>query len=118
MITVELPIKTVSEVNKRCHWAVKAARVKAQRSTVFMALRCKLPACFTLERATVTLIRIAPRELDDDNLRSALKAVRDGVADALGINDRDKRVEWIYTQEKHNPKEYGIKVAIIDKLKP
>lgn len=38
--------------------------------------------------------------LDDDNLRSALKAVRDGIAEKLGIDDRDPRVEWRYGQRK------------------
>lgn len=51
----------------------------------------------------VTLIRIGPRELDeDDNLRHAFKHVKDGVCDALGIkNDNDKsKITWAYAQEK------------------
>jgi hypothetical protein len=46
----------------------------------------------------VTLIRRSPRALDDDNLRSAAKAARDGIADYLGIDDRDPRVQWRYDQ--------------------
>lgn len=42
----------------------------------------------------VLLTRVAPRELDSDNLQGALKHVRDGVADALGVDDRDERVTW------------------------
>lgn len=60
----------------------------------------------------VTLTRIAPRALDDDNLRGALKATRDGVADALGIDDRDARVEWRYTQERGNPRTYAVRVTV------
>lgn len=48
----------------------------------------------------VTLARIAPRALDDDNLAFAFKAIRDGVADGLGVRDNDPRVSWRYTQAK------------------
>lgn len=36
------------------------------------------------------------RRLDDDNLRAGMKAVRDGVADALGVDDGSDRVRWEY----------------------
>lgn len=48
----------------------------------------------------VTLTRAAPRSLDDDNLAYAFKAVRDGVADGLGVRDNDPRVSWRYAQQK------------------
>ena len=61
----------------------------------------------------VSMTRIAPRALDDDNLQTAFKSVRDGVADALGIDDRDPRVAWRYAQEKGKPPHMriGIKTA-------
>lgn len=91
---VHLPIATVSESNRRDHWRVKAKRVRLQRRTAAMLVPgCQLPC-------VVTLTRISPRLLDDDNLRPALKAVRDGVADRLGVDDRDPRVEWRYAQRK------------------
>lgn len=49
---------------------------------------------------TVTLVRVGPRALDDDNLAYAFKAIRDGVADALGVKDHDARVTWAYAQER------------------
>lgn len=91
---ITLPIVTVSEANRRDHWRVKARRVKAQRRAAWeLCPRVGLPCL-------VTLIRVSPRELDDDNLRGALKAIRDGVADRLGVDDRDPRVEWAYGQRK------------------
>jgi hypothetical protein len=60
----------------------------------------------------VHLTRIAPRELDDDNLRGALKSTRDGVADALGIDDRDPRVRWGYGQERGKVREYAVRVEV------
>lgn len=48
----------------------------------------------------VTLVRVGPRVIDDDNLAFAFKALRDGVADALGVPDHDPRVTWRYAQER------------------
>jgi len=44
-----------------------------------------------------------------------LKAVRDGVADAFEIDDRDKRVEWRYTQEKCGRGKFAVQVMIESK---
>jgi len=60
----------------------------------------------------ITLTRIALRVLDTDNLASGLKAVRDGVADALGVNDGSSRIEWRYAQERGKPGEYAVRVEI------
>jgi hypothetical protein len=67
----------------------------------------------------VTLTRLAPsRGLDDDNLAASLKAVRDGVADALGLaEDRDPRVTWRYAQANGRavlglPSGYGVRIEI------
>lgn len=94
MISVTIPIVTVSEANRRDHWRVKAKRVKAHRTAARLLCPVYPLPCI------VTLTRVAPRALDDDNLRAALKSCRDGVADRLGIDDRDPRVEWRYGQAK------------------
>ncbi len=65
----------------------------------------------------VTITRVAPAELDDDNLASAAKAVRDGVADALGCDDGAKTwVAWRYEQRKA-PGLYEVRIAIDEWLK-
>lgn len=61
---------------------------------------------------TVTFTRIAPRELDDDNLRSSFKSIRDGVADAFGCSDRDPRLLFEYAQERGRPHEYAVRITI------
>jgi hypothetical protein len=48
----------------------------------------------------ITLVRVGKRDLDDDNLAGAFKAVRDGVADWLGINDGSKKLVWKYEQTR------------------
>jgi hypothetical protein len=50
----------------------------------------------------VLLTRVGPTNgLDDDNLASALKAVRDEVAKWLGVDDRDRlKVRYRYAQRR------------------
>lgn len=91
-IRIELP-PVKSSANLREHWAVRASRVSRERSEAKLVT----PALRDF-RGTVTFTRRSPKELDDDNLRSACKAVRDGIADKLGINDGDPRIKWEYEQ--------------------
>ena len=103
MVHVELSLQTKSEANMREHWATKARRVKMQRGVVTMALRQhaeQLEALRGAEVIVATLIRVSPRRLDDDNLRGALKAVRDAVAAWVGIDDGSERYKWCYDQRK------------------
>lgn len=94
----ELHIRVVSEANQRGHWTAKARRAKAQRQAAYAALPAMV-ATLPLP-LVVTLTRCEPRKLDTDNLAGAFKAVRDGVADALGNDDGDPRIEWRYDQRK------------------
>lgn len=104
MTEFEIPIKTVSEANGREHWAAKARRVKQHRgAALLMTKRAILSTIGESIAMRVELIRVSPRSLDTDNLTSALKATRDGIADALGIKDNDPRVTWEYGQEKGKP---------------
>ena len=106
-----VPIRTKSSLNQREHWATKARRVKAERKATYWASigsgvhRAPLPC-------VVTLTRIAPRQMDGDNLQGALKGVRDEVAACLGVDDRDARVTWVYGQERGKAREYGVRVDL------
>lgn len=116
MIDETLPLVTVSVVNRREHWAKRAKRARQHRDIVGLVLRARVVTLRIAEGVDVELTRIAPRELDDDNLRSALKAVRDGVADALGIDDRDRRVAWHYAQRRGSPKEYAVRLRLAPRV--
>jgi hypothetical protein len=110
-VTVTIPIHTVSEANAHTHWRARYKRAREQRDTVQIVLRATaappgLPCA-------VTMTRIAPRALDDDNLVGALKHVRDGVADWLCINDRDSRVSWTCAQRRGAARQYAVEVAIV-----
>lgn len=112
-ISVKLPVKIISEANTRSHWREKARRASGHRSAAHGALLRYvgvIPPCG--ERFAITLTRIAPRELDDDNLAGGFKAVRDGVADWLGIDDGSKRLTWRYEQRKGWPREYAAEIKI------
>lgn len=112
LIELWLPIQTVSEANRREHWAARARRAKAQRSAVLLALRCQQVEVATYRKAPmvrVLLVRTGPRKLDDDNLRGALKAVRDGVADWRGVDDGHASWDWVYGQEQGKP---GVRVML------
>ncbi|MEK9722414.1 MAG: hypothetical protein VW405_02865 [Rhodospirillaceae bacterium] len=106
------PIRLVSEANTREHWAKKAKRAKAQRAAALMAMRAAGSAKIE-PPYVVVLTRIAPRVLDDDNLARAFKAVRDGVAEALRVDDGDTRqIRWAYRQERGEPKEHAVRVTV------
>jgi len=90
-----------SVANLREHHHAKAKRMKRLREVgQWLGAVGRLTPGLVDMGLVVLLVRCAPRLLDDDNLAAALKPVRDGVADALGIDDRDSRVTWVVAQEK------------------
>ncbi|MBE0559117.1 MAG: endodeoxyribonuclease RusA [Proteobacteria bacterium] len=112
MIEVLLPVRTWSEANLRGHWGKKARRAKKQRQAARLLVRTARVALPKFGSIAITLTRIAPRALDTDNLASGLKAVRDGVADALGVDDGSSRTKWRYAQERGKPGEFAVRVEI------
>lgn len=104
LLAVTLPGHLTSWSNSRGSWQARHRWAQRWRMPAKAMARGALVSgvLSALERGQleVTLVRVAARALDDDNLRGALKAVRDGVADALGIDDRDPRVTWSYRQDR------------------
>jgi len=128
-LEVKIDIRTYSEANLRQHWAARARRAKAQREAAFLLMREALLRQSRIRRdkpqapnpendgvnlkpIVITLTRIAPRRLDPDNLARSMKAVQDGIADALRMDDGDPRLQWRYAQAKGKPKEYAVLVEI------
>ncbi len=101
-VSVPIPgLRLVSEANCRDHWRKKAARVQQQRSLVTLVLRGTIAKeMMIVAPLLVTITRISPRKLDDDNAASSAKATRDAVAAVLGVDDRDPRVVWRVDQAK------------------
>lgn len=86
-------------MNAREHHHARARRVKGERAVIGWSLAAK-PRPVTPLR--VTLTRIAPSSgLDDDNLASALKSVRDAFAEWIGVDDKLRDVvRYAYEQER------------------
>lgn len=112
MIDLTLPIKTISELNARHHWAVKNRRKHAQRLEVGMELYKALNGRQVELPCTIKLTRIGPRRLDSDNLASSFKFIRDAIADRLGVNDGDERINFEYDQVAIGKFQYAIRIQI------
>jgi hypothetical protein len=105
VIAYDLPLRIESTLNRREHWAKRAQRTKLHRFAALAVQPHPLPC-------VVRMIRIAPRKLDDDNNIAGFKALRDGIAKRLGVDDADPRVKWEYDQERGRAKEYAVRVEI------
>lgn len=114
--TFELPLRLVSTLNVREFWAKRAKRTKLHRQAgrlgmlPFVGLVMPPSASHPMR---VTLSRVAPRPLDSDNLAASFKALRDGIADALRVDDGSPWVQWCYGQRKGKPKEYAVTVDVV-----
>jgi hypothetical protein len=110
VIVVSVPIRIESSLNLRVHWRVRANTNASHRAAAYFALKQakvapNLPC-------VITLTRVAPRELDGDNLQGGFKSTRDGVADWFAVDDRDPRIEWKYSQRKGAPREYAAEIGV------
>lgn len=112
-----LPIKLISEANNTDHWTKKRTRNKHIEKIIWWKWNdsqqdIQLPC-------QIILTRIAPRELDYDNLIHAFKHIRDSIANIIHPNlapgqaDSKKDISWDYKQEKGKPKEYAVMIEII-----
>jgi hypothetical protein len=112
-LAIALPIRTESELNRRDHWRAAGARKKAQQREVEIGLRA-LFRFFRIELpCVVRLTRIGAELLDDDNLASAFKAIRDQVAKLIKVDDGSDMVRWRYDQVADRRYGYGIKIEIL-----
>lgn len=94
-----MPLVIESRGNARGHSRWQAKGTKTQRKAGFIIGRAMLTALHDrrpvgAEFIVVRLVRVAPYPVDSDNIATCLKPVRDGIADAFGINDRDPRIRY------------------------
>ncbi len=91
MITLPWPSSELSP-NARGHWAIKARAVKAARRDGFYAAKAaNAPALTAPIAVQITFHPERAYHYDVDNLQARIKSHLDGIADALGINDRHFR---------------------------
>lgn len=101
-----VPLRTKGPNGGHEHWRVLHRRRKHERKLAWLLCPDASLPC------VVTLTRLSAGTLDDDNLRGALKAIRDGVADRLGVDDADPRLRFEYAQERCGRGHYGVRVDI------
>lgn len=117
VIRFSIPLRTVSAANSREFWAARAKRVKKERDAVRWAALATVARDEWLQPLTpcrVTLTRRGAKRLDDDNLRSALKGIRDEVAALIGIDDGDPSVEWTYDERPAGKDRLGRRIWSVD----
>jgi hypothetical protein len=110
-IVVQFPLYTTTESNTKGHWAGKANRAEKQREAVALVLAGpKAAGALPALPAVVTFTRIGKKRMDDDNLASAFKHVRDQLAETYGVDDASDLYGWRYDQEIGA--EYGVRITI------
>jgi crossover junction endodeoxyribonuclease RusA len=87
-ITLSWPDRDLNP-NSRVHWSAKAKAVKAARHEAGWALRRTFRTKPGWDRVAVDMVFCPPdeRRRDRDNLIASSKAIQDGIADALGVDD-------------------------------
>lgn len=98
--------------NHCCHWS-KKARFKADARAEGIAVSKKHKGKFSKEDRLHLSIKFYPprrRSLDLDNSLASCKSAIDGIADGIGINDR--QIKRITVEQCHNDGKPRIEIII------
>lgn len=113
-MSVTVPIRTTRGPNQSEHHYARHRRVKREHEAVAWVLPKERPPL----PCEVVMTRITParagRLLDDDNIRGSLKAIRDAVAEWLGVDDGGPMVKWSYRQERGD--DWAVRIEFSDSL--
>lgn len=88
------PVEAGTNAKRRSHWSKYRGPVKAYRDTCFWLAKEAKGRAVNLGAPTRITIGFFPPDLrhrDDDNMTGAFKSGRDGIAQALGHDDRTWR---------------------------
>ena len=102
---IEMPMTLRKWGNERGRWQSQAGTKKLNRQGAEMAVKAsrrlaELRSLAARGELAVAIVRRSNRLLDSDGVASACKHVRDGIADALGVNDGSDNVVWLTAQER------------------
>ena len=119
MVEFELPVITYSPNHAKMNpqskggKIAKSNRIKETRALFCASVRNRIGKSI-VQSHHIILTRVSVGKLDYDNLVSALKPARDGVADGLGLkSDKDSDVlKWEYEQASGGVGYYGVRVKI------
>lgn len=110
-LDMTLPIRLYSITNIRA-WKVNNRHSKEQRAQIAAWLHGWAGLLASALPLSITITRIAPRDLDNDNLQASAKHVRDAIARIIGLDDRDPRITWETVLQERRPKTYAIRIQI------
>jgi hypothetical protein len=107
LIVLPWPDRRLSP-NARIHWRAKAPVTQKARADATLATFAALNGGLREARAalhgeapialTVTFYPPDRRHRDDDSMVGSFKAARDGIADALAVNDRRFRPHYVFAE--------------------
>lgn len=106
-----IPLRAQNSLNARLHHMARWKRNQTEKRMVKFGWLTDVPpiqrtalkaAADSGRPITVLLTRGAPGSLDDDNLRGALKTVRDAIAKGILKRDDGKKagIKWDYGEER------------------
>ena len=115
-MTLSLPIPAAALwPNSRKHWRFKAMITKHHRKLAMDAVGLKPEGYQIREYNGYILAFFYPdkRRRDDDNAQASCKAYRDGIADALGVDDHTLRLAQIptFAIDRENPR---VEITLIE----
>jgi hypothetical protein len=103
--------------HSRC-WQDRKNITKNQRTAArFIAAEALQRAKFNflaIPKLRITMTRTGPKEMDWDGNVASLKHVQDGIADCLGLNDKDKRIAWVAKQRTGPGVKYGVEIELTE----
>lgn len=106
---IPLRLPSLNNLSHR-HWRSLSAITNKQKAATRLVMSGidapPIPALPLL----ITITRVGPRRLDDDNLAGACKYVRDAIAAKVGVDDGSDLYTWRYEQ-RTGP--YGVEVEIV-----
>jgi len=108
------PSKDLSQ-NARGHWAIKARATKAARKeAAVLAIAAGWQSIVLPAGALhlwLNMYRPSHRKFDDDGVVGRFKPYRDGLADALGIDDSRFRVHPVLHDEVRNGGQIVVRIT-------
>ena len=120
-LMVTLPIRTKNPLNgqmgnSRLAGIIRAGERAKHKEVSYLLVSAGLRGRQDLRQVkafTVTLTRISAGRMDDDGLAASCKGTRDGIAEALGIDDGDlERLNFVYRQRKGPQKKHWVEALI------
>lgn len=98
-LTLPYPPKGLNPNERLHHMALARAKKAYRRDCYHLALEQGAKPMTGPVNVYITFFPPDARKRDDDNKVSAFKAGRDGIADAIKVNDNDWRVSYAFSDQ-------------------